>query len=116
MRPACRSADPGLFDSTDQRDHQRARSICATCPCVMACLKVALNIAGEHPHNPNRRGPHGTWGGLLWKAGHITLGAVCGTDQGYYRHLRAGNPACFDCKAAHKEVEKVRSTRRKGAA
>ena len=69
--PQCRRHDPGLFDSKEARDHLRARAICAGCPLVMPCLRLALNIAGRHPGNPNRRAPDGTWAGLLWRDGHI---------------------------------------------
>lgn len=39
--------------------------------------------------------------------------ATCGTDGGYYRHLRTTNtPACEDCKAAHRVAERVRRIQR----
>lgn len=35
--------------------------------------------------------------------------AVCGTDGGYFRHLRIlHEPACDDCKAAHAAAERYR--------
>lgn len=38
--------------------------------------------------------------------------AKCGTDSGYYRHLRrTGTPACGPCKAAHSRAEMERQAR-----
>ncbi len=68
--PPCRRMPPQMFDSTSPLDHQRARTICAICPHVMACLRLALDIAGETGARA-QRGPDGTWAGLLWRDGHI---------------------------------------------
>lgn len=39
--------------------------------------------------------------------------AACGTDGGYYRHRRTlKEPACTDCKAAHRVAEAARQARR----
>ena len=72
--PPCTRYSPGLFDSTEPRDHEHARAICATCPMVMACLERAIEVAGEHsPESSSHRGPDGTWAGLLWKSGRIVV-------------------------------------------
>jgi hypothetical protein len=43
--------------------------------------------------------------------------AECGTDGGYYRHLRTiGERACDDCKRAHRDYERERARRAKSAA
>lgn len=68
--PPCTRYSPGLFDSTVPGDHLSARAVCAVCPMVRACLERAIGIAGEH-EGESARGPDGTWGGLLWKCGHI---------------------------------------------
>lgn len=39
---------------------------------------------------------------------------LCGTAAGYIRHIRAGEPACEDCRAAHTLY--VRLWRAKGGA
>ena len=40
--------------------------------------------------------------------------ALCGTEGGYYRHVRTlRQPACDACKLAHREAERERSERRK---
>lgn len=43
--------------------------------------------------------------------------ALCGTDSGYYRHLRGTKtPPCDACKLAHRTAEALRQKARKGAA
>ena len=69
---ACRQSDPQMFDSVRLLDHMRARAVCATCPMVQACISEAVRVARKHPTNPDRRGPDGTWGGLLWRSGTVT--------------------------------------------
>jgi hypothetical protein len=40
--------------------------------------------------------------------------AECGTDGGYYRHRRTlREPACEECKAAHRIAEQIRALRRR---
>lgn len=50
--------------------------------------------------------------------GRITelLNDGCGTDAGYYRHLRREQPTCPRCCAAHAEVERLRTQARRTAA
>lgn len=59
-----------MFDSIDPLDHMRARSICAGCPMVVACIREAIAVADRYT-NADQRGPDGTWGGLLWRAGDV---------------------------------------------
>lgn len=68
--PACTESDPRLFDSTHPLDHLHARAICDTCPLVQPCIRAALATAGQ-THVRSQRGPDGTWGGLLWRAGRV---------------------------------------------
>lgn len=68
--PPCTRYSPRLFDSTDAWEHNAARTICAACPMVVGCLRLAVSIANEST-DVNRRGPDGTWGGLLWRDGRI---------------------------------------------
>lgn len=68
--PACQGRDPRLFDSTAPREHLQAREVCVTCPLVRDCIRQALTIAGETSTH-SRRGPDGTWGGLLWRSGRV---------------------------------------------
>ena len=44
------------------------------------------------------------------------LVAECGTDSGYFRHLRAGAKPCPSCKAAHSDAEKQRRRAKREAA
>ena len=71
-----------LFDSTDLFDHLTARRTCSGCPMVAACLERALSIAderGERDHS--RRGPDGTWAGLLWRSGSVVPVCVPGVTE-----------------------------------
>lgn len=100
--PPCTNRDPRLFDSTKLRDHLKARAICATCPLVQPCIARAITVAAEHAPGA-RRGPDGTWGGLLWCSGSIRslITPECGTPAGYRRHRTNQEPACAACRAAH---------------
>jgi hypothetical protein len=74
--PACLTADPKLFDSTSALDHLQARTICARCPIVGACLQAAITESNRlRAGSATRRGPDGTWAGLLWINGEIHTNA-----------------------------------------
>jgi hypothetical protein len=74
--PACLTADPNLFDSTSALDHLQARRICARCPIVGACLQAAITESKKvSSASSGRRGPDGTWAGLLWVHGEIHTNA-----------------------------------------
>lgn len=95
-----------LFDSTLVHDHIRARAYCSACPMVSDCLLDALQQARNSYRNTRGAAvPDGTWGGLLWRAGHVVAhpneAAACGTDSGYYRHRRQRQQPCERCKSAH---------------
>ena len=55
-----------LYDSTDPRDHRKARRLCEACPVQAACMSVALRTAKK----PGRS-PDGTWAGVLWRDGRV---------------------------------------------
>jgi hypothetical protein len=43
--------------------------------------------------------------------------AICGTDPGYFHHVRTNKErACDDCRAAHAEAERERMARLEGRA
>lgn len=56
-----------LFDSTDWRDHIEAKAVCDTCPSILACARLLIDV---------RRGcsnggmPQGTWAGQLYGSPH----------------------------------------------
>lgn len=119
-RPACDGADPQEFDATDIPTHLEMRAICATCPIVTPCLELALDIS-RHRHAHKARGPDGTWGGVLWRDGVVVKldepgrnqVALCGTEGGYYRHLRTlRETPCDECRMAHRFQERLRKARR----
>ena len=55
----CHTADPDLFFAEDNASISYAKSLCAACPMVVACLEGALS-RGE---------PCGVWGGELFDEG-----------------------------------------------
>ncbi|WP_369069738.1 WhiB family transcriptional regulator [Kineococcus terrestris] len=55
----CRTAPADLFFAEEGEPLERARALCATCPCAAACLRGALA----------RREPAGVWGGHLFVDG-----------------------------------------------
>jgi hypothetical protein len=62
--PAPCTGKHALFDSTDERDHQLAVELCATCPLIDACetrLAEMLANVGYYGH------PEGTWAGRLFR-------------------------------------------------
>jgi hypothetical protein len=89
-----------------------AKTVCAGCPVRDECLTDALEW-----EVPSRR--FGIRGGFT-PAERERLGsplagrrrqslARCGTDAGYYRHLRTlGEPACGACKEAHAAYTRLR--------
>jgi hypothetical protein len=109
----CLRYDPTLWDDENADDTAVAKRICATCPLITDCLQHALD-----------NDEHGIWGGsnekerraMQHRAAHRTRPAVCGTDSGYYRHLRTLlEPACPDCLEAHRTVSRTRARARRAA-
>ena len=88
-----------------------AKAICERCPVAVECLTFAL----EHDER------FGIWGGLTEDeraAMHRRRGreeAECGTDRGYKRHIRLGEPACTPCRTAHADKTRQDYGRRKAA-
>lgn len=122
-RPACDGADPQEFDATDIPTHLELRPICADCPIVTPCLELAIEISRSRRQHGSR-GPDGTWGGVLWRDGVVIKlddpgrnpVALCGTEGGYYRHLRTLNETpCEDCRTAHRMNERLRKARKRKA-
>lgn len=98
-----------LFDSTLAADHKKARKICKSCPVMADCLLEVVNMRNSH------RPVIGTWAGMLFGArgGAGRRAAVCGTDAGYYRHIRRDKEgACPECLKAHAEAETRRKVNR----
>ena len=120
---AAACAKPGMPDvwfpgsgPTGERAARAAKRICATCPVRQECLQHALTwreSAGvwggmteterqRHPENrPRRRGEP----------------APSGTESGYRRHLKNGEPACGACRMRMRLLvaERRRKRQRKAA-
>jgi Transcription factor WhiB len=100
-------------DQGDTEGAQRAKQVCAGCPVKHECLEWGLYDIGYKEA--------GIVGGTTAKErsrirklrrAKVTrqrkATAECGTDSGYYRHHRFGEPACDACTAAHAHKERLR--------
>ncbi len=110
---ACKDTDADIWfgaDTSDRtvRHHQtEAKRICFTCPSLDPCLDYALDNNIKE----------GVWGGLNEdERRRMARGrrkepptAKCGTRSGYGKHLRAGEAACDDCRAANADYSRRRS-------
>jgi WhiB family redox-sensing transcriptional regulator len=109
---ACKGMDPDLFypERGQNADSVQARRVCAGCPVRAECGTWAIEN-GEHD---------GVWGGMT-PAGRMIekrhrgivrpsrTPARCGTDAGYYRHLRRTmTEPCEACRKAHCEATIIR--------
>lgn len=116
-RAACLGVDMNVFypPRFDGAPVNRALAFCAACPVVAECLDLALRTADEW----------GVYGGktpaermaIRRERGMVTPGPrptlqPCGTEGGYRRHRRAGEPACERCRAATVAASHDRKARR----
>ena len=101
---------PLLFESTDRRDHEVAKTYCERCPAAAACLALLREVQAASAGCRNSGGgPQGTWAGkLIGKTGkeprdtrRKPLPREHGTDRGYHQHRHLREAACAECKAAH---------------
>jgi WhiB family redox-sensing transcriptional regulator len=112
---ACRGMDTELFYAEDVESISDAIAICATCPVRAECLRFAMD----------NREDFGIWGGRAvgknlrrrWRAQERRLAeralgftsSMCGTDGGYYRHIRITETTpCQACRDAHARREHIR--------
>ena len=116
LAAACRGHDPDLWhpEKGDTVTAAKALAICARCPVIEPCRAHAV----EHRER-------GIWGGtserqrktIRSKAHTGRVGikvAACGTDAGYYRHLRRlDEDPCEPCRQAHRIADRERSRRRR---
>lgn len=103
---ACVGVDPEVFFPDVGRNAATAKAICASCSVQAECLRYALENREEY----------GVWGGLApWerqgrqRPPKRPAVARCGTDAGYYRHLRQTHTEpCVACREAHAIAHRVR--------
>lgn len=105
---ACIGMDPAVFFPPPRGRNvaRAAKAVCASCDVRDECLAYAL----EH------RETEGIWGGLtarergrLQKPPARPPVALCGTDAGYYRHLRrTRTEPCVPCREAHAAAARAR--------
>ena len=110
---ACRGMGPADFfpdQGRSSRSGNPAKVICADCPVRVECGEYAVDHYEQH----------GTWGGMsprqrqairsrrgeLPYPGSFKPAAECGTEGGYRRHRRLGEPVCARCKRAHAEANR----------
>jgi WhiB family transcriptional regulator, redox-sensing transcriptional regulator len=99
---ACRGINPDLFypehgEAGSTATH--AKQVCAGCAVRTECLDYALANAEQY----------GIWGGLSLRERHTIQARrtgrrapiVHGTITGYQQHLRRGESACPECRAAN---------------
>jgi WhiB family redox-sensing transcriptional regulator len=97
--------DKDIFFPPRGGDASPAKAVCARCCVREDCLAYALAA----------REKAGTWGGLTayerrsLRPARVRTDA-CGTEAGYRRHLRAGEPACADCRAGAAAYKRERTT------
>lgn len=104
-KPPCANK-PELWDATNPYEADQARNICRTaCKVLDACQRMRANEM-----QPDFTG---TWAGDTIGEDKIAAVAACGTDSGYYRHLRQlKDTPCADCRAAHSVAEVARLKRK----
>lgn len=120
---ACRDehSDVMFPEPGDADGKAYAKSICAGCPVLDACLAEALADEG----GKTKAYRFGVRGGLTpsqryarYRASRadepepepvaeVTPGA-CGTNAGYARHMRHNTPPCDPCRAAHNADNRAR--------
>lgn len=93
----------------------RAREMCDTCPVKAECLADALAYERTVPAHlifGYRAGLTASQRVDLMRGEGRTVRAVhatCGTDSGYCRHRRLGEPTCDACRAAHSDATYART-------
>ena len=117
-RAVCRGVDPEVFFT--EESVVEAKAACAACPVAARCLEAALALDERY----------GVWGGLTrvqrarlprqqeraHSAAVFVRGRACrdagGTQKGYDRHYRAGEPPCDACREASRALRARRRAER----
>jgi uncharacterized protein (UPF0179 family) len=110
----CAQVDSFLFFPEKGFSAHAAKKVCAGCEVRAECLKFALDNGMEY----------GVWGGLGQKAinairrtqrrrvvacsDSTACGDKVGTEAGFTRHRRAGEPPCEPCRVANVTVSRER--------
>ena len=120
---ACKGLTPLFFnDRGSNADVAQAKQTCLSCPVQTECRGYALSTDNKEM---------GVWGGLSERERRVLrrrrrplkptrgpggVDAACGTDSGYYRHIRQGTERCAACKKAHSDVTSRRQAKTSNAA
>lgn len=98
---------PGGQNAAWRNNVARAREVCSSCPVSAECLRAAMadpftaGIWGGTTEGERRRRPQ--------PPRQRPTVARCGSDAGYYRHLRQTNTEpCQECREAHAMAARLR--------
>ena len=108
----CRDMDSNTFFPVDpDYTPPAAKAACEACPIMQECRTWAFKLER-----------YGFWGGLTegerWKLNGAPRGVrdeagACGSNSGYRRHYRQGEPVCDACRKARSQYQKLHRTRQK---
>lgn len=109
---ACRGMDLAIFFPRIGENATTAKAVCAGCPVREDCLHDALATEVKTKRFGIRGGlspvERDRLGSPITGRRHRSV-AKCGTDAGYYRHLRTlREPACQMCREAHAAYTRLR--------
>lgn len=102
----CTDLSSLLWDPRGEREkqpdanarHKKAAMICRSeCPAITACAARMARMRAA------KRLTAGVWAGQVpSRGGARPVRSECGTDGGYQRHHRLGEPVCDACAVAHR--------------
>jgi hypothetical protein len=110
--------DDEVAGETDQQKERRiatAQAVCGTCPVADLCHARRYEGGGVRAGKPHPDRVPGYTGDIY--AGIVTARqpVTCGSNGGYQRHVKFGEKACDDCKAAHSVYVSERLRAKKAA-
>ena len=108
-RGACRGVDPDVFFPGPKQNARQAKKICAECDADVRAECLAYALDNE---------PMGVWGGMSPRERMAVRNGrpipvrrqppPCGTESGYKRHRRLGEPDCPTCRLAANAIKRER--------
>ena len=105
-RAACKDHTDLNWFPTTLAGFAECRAVCAVCPVSGECLEDAL----RDEHGAGVRAGYTPSARIRLRPGSRRKVAVCGTDSGYYDHLRRTfTPTCQPCRDAHTKATKLRA-------
>lgn len=103
---------PGGRNRDQVANREACLALCAECPVKGPCLDDAL-ATEDHFRFGIRGGLTAAQRGRMPRARRRRSVALCGTDAGYYRHIRSeGTEPCRECREAHAFAQLTRKRQR----